>query len=184
MQRPSLTISSIVPFEGVETHQIRETPVVPGTSDSIASTWLCGSIASTSRRSESRGVAEGGPAPSTLGLGVAPGNPPVWSAPSSSAMSRCRRMRRQPARRARVTAWRTHLRAGQLEIGWPQDGLIAQLERGWSPLREPPCGHSAHHAVLGHGVYSRSHASTACGHAYNGRLPGRRWLEQTDLDTR
>ncbi|COY44656.1 Uncharacterised protein [Mycobacterium tuberculosis] len=54
----SLTISSIVPFGDCGERRIksRETPVVPhGTSDSIASTWLCGSIASTSRQSESAG---------------------------------------------------------------------------------------------------------------------------------
>ncbi|CFE70132.1 Uncharacterised protein [Mycobacterium tuberculosis] len=82
-----------------------------GTSDSIASTWLCGSIASTSRQSESAGSPRRPSAiekPRSVSVSRQESARVMVCAISSSAMSRCRRMRTvNPARRARVTAWRT-----------------------------------------------------------------------------
>ena len=122
----SLTISSMVPLGDCGERRIRssDTPLVPhGTSDSIATTFvLARSTASTSRQSPSARITEAAQRhrEAALGLGVAPGVGPLDDrrpSPRRRGRGAGASARSDPARRARVTAWRTalHVGAGQLE---------------------------------------------------------------------
>ncbi|CAG7017243.1 hypothetical protein PICSAR181_01480 [Mycobacterium avium subsp. paratuberculosis] len=115
----SLTISSMVPLGELGDRRIKssDTPVVPhGTSDSIATTLPSRSMASTSRQSPSAGSPSRPSAmekPRSVWVSRQASARAMVSAIASGEMSRCRRIRTvNPARRARVTAWRTPRMSG------------------------------------------------------------------------
>ena len=119
----SLTISSMVPLGDWGERRIRssDAPLVPhGTSDSIATTSACippaPLTASTSRQSPSAGSPRRPSAiekPRSVSVSRHASARLMTWAISSVPMSRCRRIRTVgPARRARVTAWRTGLISG------------------------------------------------------------------------
>ncbi len=141
----SLTINSMVPLGDWGERRIRssDAPLLPhGTNDSIATTSAVPSppaplfrTASTSRQSPSAGSprrprAIEKPRSSSVSR-HASARLTTWAI-SSVPMSRCLRIRTPaPARRARVTAWRTARMSGpgQPEIVGMQDRLVAELQR-------------------------------------------------------
>ena len=110
----SLTMSSMVPLGECGERRMRssETPLRPhGTSDSIATTVSSGEMASTRRQSPSAGSPSRPSAiekPRSESVSRQASARSVTCAISPGSMSECRRTRTvSPARRARVTAWRT-----------------------------------------------------------------------------
>ena len=111
------------------------------------------------------------------------------SAISSAEMSRCRRMRTvRPARRARVTAWRTprmsepdSLKSEVRKIASSPSSraLRPRSRKAWAPCELAPITPGAQPYVL----HNANHSSMACGHAL-GSPTGSPLARQTPTSTR
>ena len=175
----SLTISSMVPLGDFGERRIKsnDTPVLPqGTSDSMATTSLPSPsfTASTNRQSPSS-LSPSRPSaienPRSVSVSRQASARAMTFVISSAGTSRCRRMRTvNPARRARVTAWRTarmlgpdsRNRSGYRIASSPSCNALRPAARNASaPTRLAPMTPGAQPYVW----HSRSQASMAWGQA-------------------